>query len=170
MFQHLHHGGHHETPEKVRDLLAYSSIVVKASEEFEDTPWLEYEVRFRKEAAVNPSKSWAVVDPSSWTLCFSAAKPQLPQTRAKAVTKEEKCFHPFRSNEVCRNYNHRCYRKECQLCVQHARASITQMTNARTGSQGREPQAPFNHPSKYPVSNKETVIHRELHNPQDYRV
>ena len=56
------------------------------------------------------------------------------------------------------------------MCVQYARASITQMINVWTGSQGREPQAPFNHPSEYPGSNKETVIHRELHNLQDYRM
>ena len=125
-------------PEKVRDLLAYSSIVVKASEEFEGTPWLEYDVRFRKEAAVDPSKSWAVVDPSSWTLCFSTAKPR-PQAQAKAATKEEKRFHPFRSNEVCRNYNnHRCYRKECRF--RHVCATCESVNHTDDECPDRQPR------------------------------
>ena len=102
-------------PDKVRDLLAYSSIVVKASEEFEGTPWLEYDIRFRKEAAVDPSKPWAVIDASSWTLCFSGAKPK-QQPRIMTSSKEEKRFHPYKSNEICRNYNnHKCFRQECRF-------------------------------------------------------
>ena len=89
--------------EKVRELQ-----LVKASKEFEGTPWLEYDVLFRKEAAVDPSKSWEVVDQSSWTPCFTAAKPR-PQAWAMAAIKEEKHLHPFQSHKVCRNYNHKCY-------------------------------------------------------------
>ena len=39
-------------------------------------PWLEYDSRFRKEAAVDKAKSWAVIDASAWTLCFANAKPK----------------------------------------------------------------------------------------------
>ena len=49
-------------PEKVKVLLAYSSIIVKASKVFEGVPWLEYDSCFKREAAANQSKSWA----SSW--------------------------------------------------------------------------------------------------------
>ena len=64
-------------PEKTKVLLAYSSVIVKASKEFEGFPWLEYDSRFRKEVAVNQSKSWAVIDASAWTLCFANAMPSL---------------------------------------------------------------------------------------------
>ena len=49
-------------PERIRDLLAYSSIIIKASEEYDDAPWLQYDMRFRRLAATEPSRSWAVID------------------------------------------------------------------------------------------------------------
>ena len=59
-------------PDKIRELLAYSSIVVGASEEFEGTPWLEYDTRFRKEAALDHG-------PSSTRLAGLCASQELNQ-------------------------------------------------------------------------------------------
>ena len=36
-------------PSQVQDLLAYSSMIVKASQDFKGTPWLEYDVHFRRQ-------------------------------------------------------------------------------------------------------------------------
>ena len=100
-------------PERAMDLLAYSSIIVNASKQFEGTPWLEYDTRFRKQAAVNPSAQWASIDASSWTLCFSTAKPKSELGRRT----QDKRFHPYKqANEVCRNFNnHRCFRNDCRF-------------------------------------------------------
>ena len=89
-------------PERTRDLLAYSSIIVNAK--FEDTPWLEYDT---------PSAQWGSVDASSWTLCFSTAKPKSELVRRT----QDKRFHPYKqANEVCRNFNnHQCFRNECRF-------------------------------------------------------
>ena len=38
-------------PDQVRDLLAYSSTIVKASQDFQGSPWLEYDIHFRKQIA-----------------------------------------------------------------------------------------------------------------------
>lgn len=40
-------------PDRIKDLLAYSSLIVKASKEFKGAHWLEYNTRFRKQAAVD---------------------------------------------------------------------------------------------------------------------
>ena len=41
-------------PERVRDLLSYSSMIIRASIDYEDRPWLTYDAHFRKQAATNP--------------------------------------------------------------------------------------------------------------------
>ena len=99
-------------PDRIKDLLAYSSIIVNASKQFEGTLWLEYDTRFRNEAAVQPGKQWATIDASTWTLCFTSAKPKSEPMRRG----QEKRFHPYKpaSKTICRNFNnHRCFWKEC---------------------------------------------------------
>ena len=40
-------------PERVQDLLGYSSMITKASLDYEGTPWLAYDAHFRRLAAAN---------------------------------------------------------------------------------------------------------------------
>ena len=67
---------------------------VKASKEFDSLPWLEHDSRFRKEAAVDKSKSWTAIDASAWTLCF--AKPK-PVPGATPLYKSVTPFHLYKS-------------------------------------------------------------------------
>ena len=60
-------------PHRLRDLGAYSSMIINASSEYEDTPWLQYDARFRRQAATDPSRPWAAIDVSLWTTCFATA-------------------------------------------------------------------------------------------------
>ena len=71
--------------ERIGDLLAYSSTIMKASEEYEDTLWLQYDARFRRQAATDPKRSWAVIDASPWTTCFTLAKAKPQCTDCKEV-------------------------------------------------------------------------------------
>lgn len=75
-------------PQRVGDLLAYSSIIINASSEYEDTPWLQYDARFRRQAATDPNRPWATIDASLWTTCFANARSR-PRCRIvrKWVTK-----------------------------------------------------------------------------------
>ena len=60
-------------PSQVRDLLANSSTIVKASQDFKGTPWLEYDVHFRRQIATQKEQRWERIDASIWTLCFTRA-------------------------------------------------------------------------------------------------
>ena len=60
-------------PNQVRDLLAYSSIIVKASQDFEGTPWLEYDIHFRRQVATQTGQRWEVIDASLWSMYFARA-------------------------------------------------------------------------------------------------
>ena len=64
------------TPEQVRDLLAYSSTIVKASQDFQGAPWLEYDVHFRNQIATRGSPQWATIDAALWSMYFARANPK----------------------------------------------------------------------------------------------
>ena len=80
-------------PEKVGDLLAYSSLIVNVSRSYEGTPWLDYDNHFRHSNAASGSRSRPLseVDSSTWTLHFSS-------TTARQVCKY--CFEP--GHRVCK--------------------------------------------------------------------
>ena len=74
-------------PDKVGDLLAYSSLIVNASSSYEGTPWLDYDNHFQRSKATSGSGSGplAQIDSSIWTLHFNGAT-------AKKVCTD--CFEP----------------------------------------------------------------------------
>ena len=59
---------------RVSDLLAYSSLIVKASRDYEETPWLSYDQHYRRHAAAESPKHWGGIQPEIWTLYFGRAK------------------------------------------------------------------------------------------------
>ena len=61
-------------PERIRNLLAYSSMVTKASADYQGTPWLAYDIHFRQVAAVTKQTDWSQVNSSLWTQYFANAK------------------------------------------------------------------------------------------------
>lgn len=66
-------------PERFKDLLANSSLIVKASTDYEGEAWLNYDKFFRRQAAAEPSRytHWGEIEPSTWTQQFGRAQPGL---------------------------------------------------------------------------------------------
>ena len=66
-------------PTRVKDLLAYSSLIVKASADFEGECWRNYDQFFRRQAAAEPARypQWGEIEPCMWTQHFgrAAARP-----------------------------------------------------------------------------------------------
>ena len=60
--------------ERVPDLLAYSSLIVKASRDYEETPWLSYDQHYRRYAAAKLPMQWGAIQPEIWTLHFGRAR------------------------------------------------------------------------------------------------
>lgn len=122
-------------PEQVRDLLAYSSTIVKASQDFEGLPWLDYDIHFRRQLATKKDPQWAQIDASLWTVYFARATPKttVDSTRGeKTATNAQKRqfpsknrFNPYPSNKVCFKWNSPkgCDLVECKFlhCCIHCR-------------------------------------------------
>ena len=58
-------------PARMPELMAYQTIVAKASQRYRWPSWIVYDQNFRQEAAGNPYQSWARVDPSIYAQCFT---------------------------------------------------------------------------------------------------
>ena len=50
------------------NLLAYSSLIVRAGRDYEDTPWLSYDQHYRQHAAAESYEHWGAIWPETWTL------------------------------------------------------------------------------------------------------
>ena len=61
-------------PYRLGNLLAYSSMIINASSEYEDIPWLQYDARIRRQVTTDPSRPWAAIEASWWTTCFAMAR------------------------------------------------------------------------------------------------
>ena len=60
-----------QEPERRADLMAYASIIAKASQKYRWPSWIVYDQNFRQEAADMQNKQWAKVDPSIYAQCFT---------------------------------------------------------------------------------------------------
>jgi hypothetical protein len=58
-------------PSRLLDLMAYQSLIAKASQKYKWPSWVVYYQNFRQDAAGNPKKAWAEVDPSIYAQCFT---------------------------------------------------------------------------------------------------
>ena len=63
-------------PDRLPDLLAYSSLIVHAARKFKGDNWIAYDRNFRKQAAATRNQKWADIDMSLWALAFAKAEPQ----------------------------------------------------------------------------------------------
>ena len=123
-------------PERARDLLAYCSLIVKASSDSETAAWLGYDRLFRRLAAVEPSTyaTWGQIQPSLWATHFSSATTRRMSTEKDMGGKPDKRNHyrgkPY-STPTCKRWNwggegcdlkHCSFRHHCATCEGDHRA------------------------------------------------
>ena len=122
-------------PEQVRDLLAYSSTIVKASQDFEGTPWLEYDIHFRRQLATQTKQQWETIDASLWTMYFARATPRSGlmdsngERKTLAQDKRQR-YTPYPSQRVCFRWNSHggCHLFNCKFlhcCIRCQETSHT---------------------------------------------
>jgi hypothetical protein len=68
-----------------QDLLAYSSIIVKAAHDYEGKPWLSYDTHFRTLATTMGLQFWGQVDQSLWSQHFNRATLRSEASSALAI-------------------------------------------------------------------------------------
>ena len=74
-----------QCPDQVKDVLAYSSLIVRARADYEGTQWLVYDSHPHHAAAAKKLKDWLEVDPSLWTLYFVQSKPRNTDQESKTL-------------------------------------------------------------------------------------
>ena len=58
-------------PADVVEMLAYMSQILKASQEFVGTAWVNYDTTFRRQAAASGNRRWSAVNACLYSLCFT---------------------------------------------------------------------------------------------------
>ena len=70
-------------PSRVPEMMAYQTIIAKASQKYRWPSWIVYDQNFRQEAANNLAQSWTKVEPSIYAQCFTG----------QAISPENWCVH-----------------------------------------------------------------------------
>ena len=104
-------------PERMADLLAYCSIIIKASMDYNDMPWFVYDSHFRRQAVTKPNEPWAHLDAALWTIYFTQAKAKnthpeedasrrsADSGRKSAKTTDKPRANPYTTIQICRKWN-----------------------------------------------------------------
>ena len=70
-------------PGRVPEMMAYQTIIAKASQKYRWPSWIVYDQNFRQEAANNPAQSWTKMEPSIYAQCFTG----------QAISPKNWCVH-----------------------------------------------------------------------------
>ena len=104
-------------PECTADLLAYCSIIIKASLDYDDTPWLDYDTHFHRQAATKPNEPWTHLDAALWTIYCTRAKAKNTHAEddsshkrveagGKSARSTDKPWaNPYTTIPICRKWN-----------------------------------------------------------------
>ena len=112
-------------PDRVKDMLAYSSLIAKAQADYEGTQWLVYDSHLRHSAVAKQLKDWSEIDPLLWTLYFAQSRPrvhptdeepktattqagqspQTSQTKTKSDQKGHSRYQPYERQPICKKWN-----------------------------------------------------------------
>ena len=84
-----------DQPRRIPELMAYQTIISKASQRYKWPSWVVYDQSFRQEMAGAAGQPWSRVDPSIYALCFTG----------QAVSGENWCSNCQSLLEVCRKFN-----------------------------------------------------------------
>ena len=148
-------------PNQVRDLLTYSSTIVKASQEFGGIPWLEYNIYFRRQIATQAKQQWEMIDASLWTMYFARATPRSGPISTNGERKnpiQDKRQQTYQNNRynprVCFRFNSHggCYLTNCKFlhcCIRCRETSHTAIKCPRKPNPAHQHLAPWtNHPRR----------------------
>lgn len=151
-------------PERAKDLLAYCSLIVKASGDYEATAWLGYDRLFRRLAAAEPAvyPNWGQIQPSLWASHFSSATSR-PASSGKDWSSRSERKGQYRGRPypgpTCKRWNwggggcslQQCsFRHQCATCggdhrakecPRYAKQELDKKRD-RAGGEGGNPQQP----------------------------
>ena len=138
-------------PEHTADLLTYCSTIIKASMDYDDMPWLDYDTHFRRQAAMKPNELWAHLDAALWTIYFTwatakntHAEDDTSHKRADAGGKSARSTdrpqaNPYTTIPICRKWNllNGCNLQFCryQHCCSKCNSMLHEVINCQTNQQ-----------------------------------
>ena len=80
-------------PERIAELMAYQSTIVRASQDYAGLAWMRYDSAFRRQAALTGLVKWSAINPTIYTLCFAGI--------TKTATRCDLCFTTTHSTQEC---------------------------------------------------------------------
>ena len=149
--------------QRVRDLLGYSSTIVKAAHDYEGTLWLSYDAHFRTLAATMQRQDWSYVDQSLWSQHFNRAAVRqeggnplsvgpyghntssepVGKTSSGKSAKGKERLQPYTSQPICIRWNKElCVSPTCTYRHVFVVPQAASANHVPVGQEGRGPEPP----------------------------
>ena len=80
-------------PDRIPELMAFQSTIVRASQDYAGLAWVQYDSAFRQQAALTGLTQWSAINSTIYTLCFAGA--------ARTATRCELCFATTHFSKEC---------------------------------------------------------------------
>ena len=80
-------------PELIPELMAYMSMIIRASQDYTGLAWVRYDAAYRRQAALTGTTRWSAINSTLYTMCFTGM--------AKAVQRCELCFATSHTEREC---------------------------------------------------------------------
>ena len=80
-------------PSAVPELMAYMTLIIRSSQDFEGLAWMRYDSSFRRQAALTCNKRWSTINSTLYTMNFSG--------RMSGSKRCELCFGTSHTEREC---------------------------------------------------------------------
>ena len=58
-------------PQAIPELMAYMSLIIRCSQDYEGLAWVRYDMSFRRQAAASGNRNWSEVNSTLYSVCFT---------------------------------------------------------------------------------------------------
>lgn len=120
-------------PQKIPELTAYLSTIVKCHKEFEGAAWVLYDRACRRQAEVSRDLNWSKINPSMFNLCFTC--------RAHRRLLCHVCLSEGHGADHCPELNMQWPMLPTFFCTLHIQGPLTPFQTAPIAGQ-RRPSSP----------------------------
>ena len=74
-------------------MMAYMVSIIRASEDYAGSAWVQYDAAYRRQAATNGNRTWSRINPSLYSVCFTG--------KAQGLSRCELCLASSHKTSDC---------------------------------------------------------------------
>ena len=104
-------------PEAIPELMAYMSLIIRCSQDYEGLAWVRYDMSFCRQAAASGNRNWSEVKSTLYSICFTANHGGIYNASCVWQNHMQQVIAPCKERIICKG-SRQCHHKE-ELPLEH---------------------------------------------------